>query len=54
MKSLTSCQGNRTTVGVKTVRSHPAGHAMKSLTSCQGNGTRVGMKTVRRHQLDLP
>ncbi|KAL4071225.1 hypothetical protein V8B97DRAFT_1965301 [Scleroderma yunnanense] len=45
MKSLTNCQANRTRVGVKTVRTHPAGHGMKSLTSCQANRTRVGENT---------
>jgi len=54
MKSLTNCQGNRTRVGVKTVRRHPAGPAMKSLTSCQGNRTRVGVKTVRIHPAGPP
>ena len=35
IKSLTSCQDNRTRVGVKAVRTDPAAPAMKSLTSCQ-------------------
>ena len=48
MKSLTSCQANRTRVGMRTVRRVPAGPGMKSLTRCQANRTRVGVRTVRR------
>ena len=47
MKSLTSCQANRTRVAVKAVRTDPAAPAMKSLTHCQANRTRVAVKAVR-------
>ena len=48
MKSLTSCQANRTRVGGRKVRRDPAGPGMKSLTYCQANRTRVGGRKVRR------
>ena len=53
MESLTSCQANRTRVGVRTVRRDTAGPGMESLTSWQVNRTRVGVRTVRRNRLDL-
>jgi len=43
MKSLTSCQVNRTRVEVKVVRTEPVKPAMKSLTCYQANRTRVGV-----------
>ena len=49
IKLLTSCQANRTRVGVRIVRRHPARLGMKSLTSCQVNRTRVGETAVRKH-----
>ncbi|KAL4075136.1 hypothetical protein V8B97DRAFT_2004663 [Scleroderma yunnanense] len=52
MKSLTGYyQGNKTRVGVKTVRRHPARPTLKSLTCCPWNRTRVGVKTVRNNQI---
>ena len=49
MESLTAYKGNRTRVGVRTVRRYTAGHAMELvLTSCQANRTTVEVWTVRR------
>ena len=48
MQSLTACQANRTTVGMKTVRRSIARPDMQSLTDCHANRSTVGVKTVRR------
>ena len=46
IKSLTSCQANKTRVAVRTVRRDTEGPGMESLTFCQANGrTRVTVRT---------
>ena len=49
IESLTTCQANRTRVGVRTVRTlDTVGSGIESLTCCQINRTGVGVRTVRR------